>query len=114
MDVPEIPTTLPTLDEILGTREVPDGRAAIAYYRSHLDEAGLNVHTIHAETEGMGELGTFAAIVDEWLDRGAAFVQLGEVAGRLIINALPVCEVIRKTLPGRAGWISAQGAPLAP
>jgi undecaprenyl phosphate-alpha-L-ara4FN deformylase len=112
MDVPEIPTTLPTLDEILGTPEVRDGRAAMSYYRDHLDAAGLNVHTIHAETEGMGELQTFAAIVDEWLKRDAAFVQLARVAQRLNINALPVCEVMRKTLPGRAGWISAQGPPI--
>ncbi|HEX4209035.1 MAG TPA: polysaccharide deacetylase family protein [Candidatus Binataceae bacterium] len=109
MNVPEIPTTLPTLDEVLGTREVPDGAAAIRYYSQHLDEAALNVHTIHAETEGMGELPTFAAIIDAWRDRGATFVQLGHVAQRLDAEALPVCEVIRMTLPGRAGWISAQG-----
>jgi undecaprenyl phosphate-alpha-L-ara4FN deformylase len=113
MDVPEIPTTLPTLDEILGTREVPDSGAAISYYRDHLDETALNVHTIHAETEGMGELRTFASIIDAWLKRGATFVQLGQVAERLVVDALPVCELVRKTLPGRAGWISAQGPPIA-
>lgn len=113
MGVPEIPTTLPTLDEILGTREVPDSAAAITYYRDHLNEPALNVHTIHAETEGMGELQTFASIVDEWVKRGATFMQLRQVAERLAPDALPICEVVRKTLPGRPGWISAQGPPLA-
>jgi len=109
MNVPEIPTTLPTLDEVLGTREVPDDAAAIRYYAEHLDDNALNVHTVHAETEGMGELVTFAAMIDEWRERGVHFVKLGEVAQRLTAPELPVCEVIRKTLPGRAGWISAQG-----
>ncbi len=36
------------------------------------------------------------------------FVQLGDVAGRLTATELPLCEVVCKTLPGRAGWISAQ------
>jgi predicted deacetylase len=30
MNVPEIPTTLPTLDEVLGTREVPNSEAPFA------------------------------------------------------------------------------------
>ena len=113
MDVPEIPTTLPTLDEVIGTREVPDSAAVIRYYAEHLNDRALNVHTVHAETEGMGELATFAAIIDAWRERGASFVQLGEVAARLAHEELPICEVIRTTLPGRAGWVSAQGAAKA-
>jgi hypothetical protein len=34
---------------------------------------------------------------------------LREVASRLLAGELPVCELIRTTLPGRAGWVSAQG-----
>jgi undecaprenyl phosphate-alpha-L-ara4FN deformylase len=113
MNIPEIPTTLPTLDELLGTREVPDSTAAISYYRDRLDETALNVHTIHAETEGLAELQTFASIIDEWLKCGASFAQLRQVAARLAADTLPVCEVVRKILPGRAGWISAQGPQLA-
>jgi peptidoglycan/xylan/chitin deacetylase (PgdA/CDA1 family) len=109
MSVPEIPTTLPTLDELLGTQRVPDGAAAIHYYIEHVNESALNVHTVHAETEGIGELATFASIIDAWRERGADFVQLGQVARRLAAEELPRCEVIRTTLPGRAGWISAQG-----
>jgi hypothetical protein len=36
-------------------------------------------------------------------------VQLREVAARLNRAQLPACEVVRTTLPGRAGWISSQG-----
>ncbi|HUN56566.1 MAG TPA: polysaccharide deacetylase family protein [Candidatus Binataceae bacterium] len=109
MDVPEIPTTMPTLDEVLGTPDVPDSAAAIRYYAQHLDKSALNVHTVHAETEGMGELATFETIIETWRERGATFVRLGDVARGIDAESLPICEVIRTTLPGRAGWISAQG-----
>jgi hypothetical protein len=42
-------------------------------------------------------------------ERGAKFVRLDEVAKRLGNAELPVCEVVRATLPGRAGWVAAQG-----
>jgi hypothetical protein len=42
-------------------------------------------------------------------ERGAKFVRLDEVAKRLRNAELPVCEVVRATLPGRAGWVAAQG-----
>lgn len=111
MTAPELPTTLPTLDEILGTAEVPDGAAAVRYYVEQLNAAALNIHTVHAETEGMAELETFGAIIEAWRKCGAIFVQLGQVAERIAVDTLPVCEVVRITLPGRAGWISAQGSP---
>ena len=49
------------------------------------------------------------ALVRALKDHGAKFVQLREVASRLDRAELPACEVIRSTLRGRAGWISAQG-----
>ena len=74
----------------------------------------LNVHTIHAETEGMGQLENFTALIRALKERGATFVQLREVAWRLNRAELPACEVVRTTLPGRAGWISAQGPARIP
>ena len=106
---PEIPTTLPTLDEVMGRRELPDDGAVRDFYLSLCKPDALNVHTIHAETEGMGQLEGFTALVRALKERGAEFVQLREVAARLDRKNLPVCEVIRTTLPGRAGWISSQG-----
>ena len=109
---PEIPTTLPTLDEMMGP-ELADRGAIVRFYLDRVKAAALNVHTIHAETEGMGQIETFVALVRALKDRGARFVQLREVAAALDRAALPVCEVVRSTLPGRAGWISAQGSERA-
>lgn len=106
---PEIPTTLPTLDEVLGRPDLPDYHAVMRFYLEQFREDGLNVHTIHAETEGMGQLESFAQLVRALKEKGAKFVRLDEIASRLQGVELPVCEVVRKTLPGRAGWIAAQG-----
>jgi len=106
---PEIPTTLPTLDEVMGRRYLPDASALLNFYLGLCKTDTLNVHTIHAETEGLGQLESFTALVRALKDRGAEFVQLRQVASRLDRAELPACEVVRSTLPGRAGWISAQG-----
>jgi undecaprenyl phosphate-alpha-L-ara4FN deformylase len=108
---PEIPTTLPTLDEVMGRRDLPDDNAVREFYLSQCKPDALNVHTIHAETEGMGQLDNFTALIRALKERGATFVQLREIATRLNRAELPACEVVRTTLPGRAGWISSQGPP---
>ena len=105
---PEIPTTLPTMDEVMGPA-LADRDAIVRFYLDRVAPSALNVHTIHAETEGMGQLETFVALLRALQDRGARFVRLGEVAAALDRAALPVCEVVRTTLTGRAGWISTQG-----
>jgi peptidoglycan/xylan/chitin deacetylase (PgdA/CDA1 family) len=111
---PEIPTTLPTLDEVMGRRDLSDDSAVRDFYLGLCKPDALNVHTIHAETEGMGQLENFTALIRALKDRGAKFVQLREVACRLNRAELPACEVVRTTLPGRAGWISAQGPARIP
>jgi hypothetical protein len=93
----------------MGRRDLPDAAALTNFYLGLCKTDAPNVHTIHAETEGMGQLESFTALVRALKDRGASFVQLGEVVARLDRAELPVCEVVRSTLPGRAGWISAQG-----
>jgi undecaprenyl phosphate-alpha-L-ara4FN deformylase len=109
LDTPEIPTTLPTLDEVMGRADLRDASAVLRYYIEQFRPDGLNVHTIHAETEGMGQLESFTAMVRTLKERGAKFVMLREVAAGLNRAELPVCEVIRTELPGRAGWVAGQG-----
>jgi undecaprenyl phosphate-alpha-L-ara4FN deformylase len=106
---PEIPTTLPTLDEVMGRPDLRDPAAVLRFYLEQFRPGDLNVHTIHAETEGMGQLDSFTAIVRALKERGAKFVMLREVAARLVRTELPICDVIRTELPGRAGWVAGQG-----
>ena len=79
----EIPTTLPTLDEVMGLAEIPDAAAAHRFYLEQFKEDALNVHTVHAETEGMGQLEMFTALLRALKERGAEFVRLEEVASGL-------------------------------
>jgi undecaprenyl phosphate-alpha-L-ara4FN deformylase len=106
---PEIPTTLPTMDEVMGEPNLSDGAEVVRFYLEQFREDRVNVHTIHAETEGMAQLELFSAIIRALKKRGAKFVQLRDVARRLAAADLPVCEVVRGSLPGRAGWVSMQG-----
>jgi len=108
----EIPTTLPTLDEVMGTPAVEEAGSVAEYYLRQMREDTLNVHTIHAETEGMGQLDAFVALLKALKDRGAEFVRVDEAVAQLAPSELPICEIVRTTLPGRAGWVSGQGPNL--
>jgi undecaprenyl phosphate-alpha-L-ara4FN deformylase len=110
----EIPTTLPTLDELMGGAKLHARESMARYYLEQFKPDRLNVHTIHAETEGISQLEGFACLVRALKSRGAQFVRLDQIAHSLDRRALPICEVTRATLPGRAGWIAAQGLPLRP
>jgi peptidoglycan/xylan/chitin deacetylase (PgdA/CDA1 family) len=107
--IAEIPTTLPTMDEILGTPQASDAASCVRLYLDLIQPGALNVHTIHAEIEGMGQLDAFKALMRALKQRDARFVQLREVAARLAHSELPVCQVLRTTISGRAGWVSTQG-----
>jgi len=106
---PELPTTLPTLDEVIGSPEVSGAGGVTRFYLDRFRPDALNVHTIHAETEGMGHLDAFIELMRALKSRGAEFIRMREAAAALNAAELPVCEVVRAELPGRAGWISAQG-----
>ncbi len=110
----EIPTTLPTLDEVMGRAELPDAAAVLRYYLEQFKPDALNVHTVHAETEGMGHLESFRVMLRALKERGAKFVAMREVAARINRAELPVCEIIRVEMPGRAGWVAGQGPDRSP
>jgi len=109
ISIPEIPTTLPTLDEVMGRPELRDNSQIIRFYLDRLDEARLNVHTIHAETEGMGQLDCFVGLLRAIKERGGSFVKLEDVAADLKHAEPPVYDVVRVELDGRAGWVAGQG-----
>jgi peptidoglycan/xylan/chitin deacetylase (PgdA/CDA1 family) len=102
---PEIPTTWPTLDEVYG-RVGRDAAALTACYLAQV-RPGLNVHTVHAEVEGLSLRSVFEALLDALRAR-VAFVRLCDVAAGLDAAALPVCDVADGTVPGRAGTVAVQ------
>lgn len=107
----EIPSTLPTFDELLGRPEFPDHRI-VPHYISQLREDRLNVFTLHAEIEGMGHRSMFRALLAECRDRGVQFVRLDETARELLKNrsAIPVCDQRMAEIDGRSGLVATQAA----
>jgi len=105
----QIPTTLPTLDELLGRPEYPEERIA-GHYLSLLRYDRLNVLTIHAEIEGMKKIDLFRTLLQNVTDMRVRVIQLDELAQDLLINpsSIPVCELVRGTVEGRSGTLAVQ------
>ena len=98
---PQIPSTLPTLDEILGDVKPED----VSSYYAGLLKPGLNVHTIHTEMEGGMMHWTFSDFLDRCRDMGVEFLTLKEAVKE---SDLPRCRVVMGEIPGRAGKVALQ------
>ncbi len=106
----EIPTTLPTLDELLGFH----GCTAEDFNRLILDRLGedrAQVLTVHAEVEGGPYRREFGELLDRGLEIGVTFFRLEDWARELLKRPqeIPAAPVIQGRLPGRAGTVSRQG-----
>lgn len=101
----EIPTTWPTLDETYGLVGV-DAATLNAFFLARL-RPGLNVHTIHAEAEGLQLLPLFEALLDALPPR-VQVVRLIDVARQLEADHLPLCRVVDAPIEGRAGTVATQ------
>jgi len=110
--IPEIPTTLPTLDEIYG---VVDRRAAALaeHVVGRLQVGMLNVQTLHAELEGGPHLDVLDALLVR-AARVARFVRLCDEAAALESVDLPCCTLRDGEVPGRAMPVALQGPPVLP
>ena len=105
----QIPTTLPTLDELLGRPEYPDDKL-IDHYLSLLRTDTVNVLTIHAELEGMLYLDLFRGFLTQIRKRGVKIALLRDVAADLLKDpaSLPVCDLVPGTVDGRSGTLAVQ------
>ncbi len=111
---PQLPTTLPTLDELIGL----DGldRETVATHLLSLTAAappqGHHVFTLHAELEGMRLASVMERLLQGWQQQGYQLVSLGELAHTLDLTGLPRCRIVRGELPGRSGKMALQGPAL--
>ncbi len=105
---PQVPATLPTLDEALGATH-PD---AESYFRSMLEAVlggGWQVLTVHAEIEGGPYAADFLGFLSLAVERGLRCVPLGELlAARRAAGRLAACPVVHGPVPNRHGVVSLQ------
>ena len=107
----QIPTTLPTLDELLGRPEHPEERL-VEQYLSWLRPGRLNVLTAHAEIEGMMKVDLFRALLAQAQNKNVSFVRLDDLAREYLRqrDRIPVCELIQGQVDGRSGTLAVQKA----
>src|ERR1700678_1152145 len=113
---PQLPTTLPTFDEILGVGGVDESSIADAVFRLSADAAaedGLQVFTLHAELEGMLLLDAFESLLVKWRQSGAAITRMAKIHEAAMRRPLPTRAVVMGEVAGRSGLLAVTGAARA-
>ena len=111
---PQLPTTLPTLDELVGVEGMTvDGAVGrVLDLTATAPAAGAHVYTLHAELEGQRFAPQFGRLLDTWRQRGDRLVTLAELRRGLAAAALPRHAVVLGEIAGRSGTLALQGAAL--
>lgn len=109
----QLPTTLPTLDEMLG-RTINGtliDTTNIAAALLDLTEAPRDhVYTLHAELEGQKLATVFEQLLTGWRAQGYDCVSMADQYKKIKDASLPVCPLAWGELPGRSGELVLQAA----
>lgn len=106
--VAQLPTTLPTLDELIG-REDLGGVDPVEHLLALTAQDGDQVFTLHAELEGGAYLQGFERLLRTWRSRGIELTDLGTYARSLDVSRLPRCPIVSGAVAGRSGTLALQG-----
>ena len=102
----EVPSTLPTLDELLAFDEFRGEKrdGAVDSLRRAVREAeGISVHSVHTEIEGgRAFAGLFARQLEAWVEDGVSFVTLSDAAAGAGAGALPARPLRFTAVRGRS------------
>jgi len=104
----QVPTTLPTLDELLGLDGMTPGEVNAKVW-SLVREDALNVYALHTEVEGGALAGTFEAFLQGLREREVRARTHADWVPELKAAGPPARAVTRIEIPGRAGWVSFGG-----
>jgi peptidoglycan/xylan/chitin deacetylase (PgdA/CDA1 family) len=107
---PQLPTTLPTLDELIGMDGID--KANVAEHVLGLTAVPAlhgHVYTLHAELEGMKLAPVFERLLAGWRVQGYELTSLQQYFEAMDVKALARHEVIQGGVPGRSGTLAMQG-----
>lgn len=105
----QIPTTLPTLDELVGVEgaRVEDAvERLLAQSETHPERD--QVFTLHAELEGGAYLPQFERLLHGWREAGFEFRTLGDAASALDHQSLRAGRIEAGSVEGRSGTLAIQ------
>lgn len=107
---PQLPTTLPTLDEVMALDPSLSTDQAIDRILQ-LSKAipGDHVFTARAEIEGIAFTNSFERLLAGWKEAGFAVIALRELRASLEISDLPRHVIQMSEVPGRPGKRMVQG-----
>jgi len=110
LNQPQIPVTLPTYDEIIGSEGITNSTFN-EHILSLVKPGQLNVLTIHAEVEGIIYKDLFDDFLKKAEERNIEVVPVG-----FLLNEsaeLQQDRIIPHELPGREGWIAFQNSTVS-
>ncbi|MDH2918408.1 MAG: polysaccharide deacetylase family protein [Sideroxydans sp.] len=107
--VPQLPTTLPTLDELMNQEGMTlDKLAEHLLQLTATESATGHVYTLHAELEGQKWMPIFEQLLAGWQAQGYELVAMQDYLASLDAASLPRCEVKMQELAGRVGTLATQ------
>ncbi len=106
---PQLPTTLPTLDELMNRDGITrDNIAQHILQQTANPQAAGHVFTLHAELEGGKLLPVFEQLLSGWKGQGYELVSLRQYLEGLE-GILPRHEMVMREVDGRIGTLAVQG-----
>ena len=113
----QMPTTLPTLDELLGCEikgtTITPGNIAAFLLKLTEDASRDHVYTLHAELEGQKLAPIFEQLLAGWQAQGYQLASMADYYQKIRTLPMPVCPITWGELPGRSGQLITQGAARA-
>ena len=107
----QLPTTLPTLDEIIGS----DGIDSSNCWKTIMEKSREtlthgHVYTLHAELEGMKLIPVMEKLLEQWKVSGFDLVTLNQLYASLDRANLPKQDIQWGEIEGRSGLLALQAA----
>ncbi|MGZ5034207.1 MAG: polysaccharide deacetylase family protein [Usitatibacter sp.] len=106
---PQFPTTLPTLDELIGLDGVTEANVADALLERTRKGAADHVFTMHAELEGMKLAPALEKLLAGWTGQGYQLCAMRDLVAQTPHSSLPLHSVVDAPVPGRSGTLASQG-----
>ena len=111
LPVLQVPTTLPTLDEMIGLDGCTPENVADRLLQITVTASRDHVFTLHAELEGMALLPAMERLITGWQDQGYTLSSTAEYVKSLDKSTLPFRELAWGEIAGRSGTLMKPGQP---